>query len=395
MSANGQHRVAHCLGVQAAARHPPQQAVLGVDLRRGLVPAAGLAVRRGRDDHAVQVLDAPAVGGEFAGQPVQQLGVGRAVALLAEVVGRADDPPSEMGLPDAVHNDAGRQRVFGPRDPCRQCRTATGGITTVVRQRGFAVVDRGQEAGCHLVLALAPVAALQQVSGRGGRAEIGAGHRSRRGRRLLLIQLRHPLGHRLPLVLDCPFHALRNVGAAGVNLLLDHRPDLPLQRRTLLGRDVQDRGVLVREPLPLLLDLGRAERLLQFIDLLPKVGRLFLPRLALRPVALQFRRVAHRHVHRPVRREKRLDAVIVGVQNRVEFMIVTASAPQSHAEERCGRGVGNVVQNLLPPLLQIDRVVLVGKVPQEAGRDQRVWVAREQFVAGQLFLHKPIRVCRG
>ncbi len=71
-------------------------------------------------------------------------------------------------------------------------------------------------------------------------------------------------------------------------------------------------------------------------------------------------------------------------------MVVAAAAAEREAEER-GRGrVGDVVQDLLPPLLQVDRVVFVREVAQEAGGDDRVGVAGEQFVAGELFLDEPV-----
>ena len=75
-------------------------------------------------DQAVHGLDRPARLHEPAGQPVEQLGMGRRLALAAEVAGRADDPLAEVVLPDPVDHHAGGHRVVGPGDPARQLQPA-------------------------------------------------------------------------------------------------------------------------------------------------------------------------------------------------------------------------------------------------------------------------------
>mgnify|MGYP000541241303 CR=1 FL=1 len=62
---------------------------------------------------ATLMLQAPAAFGELHGQPVEQLGVRREVALVAEVVLRLHDPAAEVLLPDAVHEYPGGERVRG------------------------------------------------------------------------------------------------------------------------------------------------------------------------------------------------------------------------------------------------------------------------------------------
>src|SRR5687768_4594444 len=51
---------------------------------------------------------------------VQRLRVGRGRTKLAEVVGRADDPFTEVMLPDTVHHRPRREWVGRAGDPTRQ-----------------------------------------------------------------------------------------------------------------------------------------------------------------------------------------------------------------------------------------------------------------------------------
>src|SRR5262249_54128613 len=83
-------------------------------------------------------------------------------------------------------------------------------------------------------------------------------------------------------------------------------------------------------------------------------------------------------------------AVVVSLLDRVEFVIVAAGAAEGDAEERRRGRVGDVVEDLLAPLLDVDGVVLVGWVPEEAGRNQGIGVARRDLVAGELFLDEAI-----
>ena len=54
---------------------------------------------------------------EVDGEPVEQFGVAGVLALGAEVGGRGDDAGAEEDLPEAVHFDAGGERMLGHRDP--------------------------------------------------------------------------------------------------------------------------------------------------------------------------------------------------------------------------------------------------------------------------------------
>ena len=60
---------------------------------------------------ANQAFDVPAVVHEIDGEPVEQLGVAWVFALGAEVGGGGDEAGAEEHLPDAIHCDAGGERV--------------------------------------------------------------------------------------------------------------------------------------------------------------------------------------------------------------------------------------------------------------------------------------------
>jgi hypothetical protein len=60
---------------------------------------------------------APAARDELGGQPVEQFGVRRRFAHLAEVARRAHDALAEVMLPDAVHHHPRREGVIGRDEP--------------------------------------------------------------------------------------------------------------------------------------------------------------------------------------------------------------------------------------------------------------------------------------
>ena len=70
----------------------------------------------------MQVLQAPAVLHELDREPVEQFRVRGPFAADAEVVGRAHQALAEVPLPDAVDDDAGRERVVRRGDPLGQGR---------------------------------------------------------------------------------------------------------------------------------------------------------------------------------------------------------------------------------------------------------------------------------
>jgi hypothetical protein len=65
----------------------------------------------------MELLHAPAALHEFDREPIEQLGVRRLFAHLAEVVDRRDDPPAEMVMPGAIDDHSRGQGILLRRDP--------------------------------------------------------------------------------------------------------------------------------------------------------------------------------------------------------------------------------------------------------------------------------------
>ena len=147
LSAGEEDGVADGLGLEAAEGHAPEEAVAGVGRKAGregsVVGATGLAVGLREDDLAVQAFDPPAAFDEIGGEPVEQFGVAGGFAVGAEVAGGADEASAEMVLPDAVDQDAGRERVVFVADPVGQGEAAGG-----LRRRLERGEDRRGDWGC-------------------------------------------------------------------------------------------------------------------------------------------------------------------------------------------------------------------------------------------------------
>ena len=116
-AAQGQGLVADHLRLEAIPGRPCQEPVprvfrlqLGPDLRR-------LAIRRRGDDQAEQGLRVPARAHVLAGQPVEQLGMARRLALGAEVLLGLDQADAEQLRPEPVDGDARGQRIAGIDEP--------------------------------------------------------------------------------------------------------------------------------------------------------------------------------------------------------------------------------------------------------------------------------------
>ena len=97
-----------------AARH---EAVIGVLLVALAIAGGSLAIGTAVQQQREHLLGVPAALDEFSGEPVEQLGVDGQVALAAELLARAHDADAEDRLPEAVHRDAGGERVVAADDP--------------------------------------------------------------------------------------------------------------------------------------------------------------------------------------------------------------------------------------------------------------------------------------
>ena len=81
-------------------------------------------------DQPLHLLDAPALADELGGQPIEQFGIRRQRAHLAEIAGRADDAGAEVPSPDAIDHHARRQRIVVGGDPFGQGAPASAGELT-------------------------------------------------------------------------------------------------------------------------------------------------------------------------------------------------------------------------------------------------------------------------
>src|SRR5256886_6754737 len=114
---NPENGVTHLFRVEPGAIHPPEQAVILINVvagdswralfgrkvgSRGRSPhqRRGLPIGRARDDEPMELFQGPArVVAEPNGQPVQQLGMRGPAAHLAEVVWRLHQAAAEMIMP--------------------------------------------------------------------------------------------------------------------------------------------------------------------------------------------------------------------------------------------------------------------------------------------------------
>ena len=119
LSGGREHRVAQFLGGE------PTRGKGGVARARGIFFGEEFAVRvRGaatvdvaRHDDAVEFFEGPALLDKRGGEPVEELGVRGFLAGAAEIIWVAGERLTEMPEPDAIHDGAGGERIFGGRDP--------------------------------------------------------------------------------------------------------------------------------------------------------------------------------------------------------------------------------------------------------------------------------------
>ncbi len=74
----------------------------------------------------MHLLDAPAAGDEFAGQPIEQFRMRGRLAADAEIVTRRHQTAAEVMLPKSIDEYARRQRMIWPRQPRRQVPATAG-----------------------------------------------------------------------------------------------------------------------------------------------------------------------------------------------------------------------------------------------------------------------------
>src|SRR5438132_827459 len=102
----------------------------------------------------MQMLEAPAAFHQLDGQPVEQLRMRRRFALRAQVFTGADDPGTEISLPDPVDNRSSRRRRLTVDHPAGERQAV---YRLVGRQR---VKERGR-GGSHRLARLEKISTLE------------------------------------------------------------------------------------------------------------------------------------------------------------------------------------------------------------------------------------------
>ena len=103
-----------------------------------------------------QAFDVPVVVHEVDGEPVEQFGVAGVFALGAEVGGGGDEAGAEEDLPEAIHFDAGGERMLAHRHP-------VGEAEAVGRRAGGQRREHGGRACGDFFFGLRVVAAIEDV----------------------------------------------------------------------------------------------------------------------------------------------------------------------------------------------------------------------------------------
>ena len=392
LAAGGVEGVADLLGLEALRLEAPEEGVLRVlELAAGDVGVlAGAAVGGARHQQASHRLLVPALGHELIGEPVEELGVRGRFAEVAEVAGVGREAAAEAQLPEAVHRQARGEGVGLVGQPAGERGAAAGGSSV---RHGRDGLGRGR--------------VLRAEDGEEGRRDDGVllrddgvealgagladGQDVRRFDRLEFVvfgELTFQVG-----VLDAGLALDEAIKA--VVFVIDLAPgeggDLLFVGRALRRRLIDHRLDVVGEDLDGL--AGRRLPVLKF-----ERGNLVADRLGLRfplrPLAgvlggLRFG-PGDAVFDRYGIVEEAAERVVVALQDRVELVVVAAGALHAGAEEDVAGGVGDVVQDVLPLAASVAVVVFVVPMAEVAEGRERVGVAREEFVAGDLLLHEAV-----
>ena len=307
----------------------------------------------------MHVLHAPAAADELGGQPVEQFGMRRALAHDAEIAGRADDAAAEVIMPDAIDHDARGQRIVGVGEPLRQRGAAAGrfDIRRAARSSRAFGSSSVRKPGCTSSRGRIVDADGENVGRRRGAAEVGHAHALGQLAGIDVVELRE---------FACAARRIASSvrpSAPWTAVFAARFPDTASPSRTIcafvgraLGGGLQDRRLdLGRVLVEVLLGGCLAVGLDKRGDLRADVGLVFSSQTArLRAVLGDCVGGEHRDVivGRGVG-EEGLEAVVVGLQDRIELVIVAAGAAEGQAEEDRAGGVGDVVEDLLAALLQI------------------------------------------
>ena len=119
-TAERERLIAQNFGVEAEARGAGEQFVFRIKREQFRRDVGILAIGAGGDEQANEGFYVPAGAHELAGEPVEQLGMRRGIALRAEIAGRADEAGTKELLPKTIGDDARGERVFRINEPTRE-----------------------------------------------------------------------------------------------------------------------------------------------------------------------------------------------------------------------------------------------------------------------------------
>src|SRR5262245_40502237 len=80
-------------------------------------------------------------------------------------------------------------------------------------------------------------------------------------------------------------------------------------------------------------------------------------------------------------------AVIVGLPDRVELVVVATGALYGQSQERGRRGANHVLEAVVLVLVRVVRLVIPGAEAYEAGGDDGLLISPRHLVAGELLNH--------
>ena len=322
------------------------------------------------------MLDAPAAGDKLGGQPVEQFGVARQAAELAEVARVWGQTAAEMPLPEPVDEHPGRERVFGSGDPAGERSATAGGVAVL---EGNDLGEFSTEHGGSSLFNRRGIARTGDGDWRGGRPDVS--HSQRRRSRLglvgtvRLLEVGEFLGDRL--VAGTLF-----VGQSGWSeRQLPHRElgQLLLPVRPLFLRLEEDRLNLGREAVggqtasP---GLCRAGGPLDLPEPAPQFGDL----RGIRTLWIgQSGCVGRdeRHVVPPAKgSEERLQLVIVALQDRIKLVVMATGAAHAHRQKDVASDVGHFIEDFGPRPIDVGDVVFVGGLSQEPGGGDGIGIVR-------------------
>ena len=303
-----------------------------------------------------------------------------------------------MLLPRAVHEHARGQRLIRGGNPVREREAASRRLRVA---RFFDLrriwIEHGREAG-HNRITRVFVVALEQNFRDGNFLRV-IRHQQREGEgTALLLQRLNLFGERLVLLLLILGERALHFLVLRIHLHF-HRGDFVLQVvRALLLWNLQQRAIFGHE-------LGNflfTQLLLHAREKLVALGgeglELFIQRLVLRANRLLLRRDINGHIIRELHRlEEGAHPVMVGVGERIVFVIVAAIARERHGEERARGRLGKVGHQFGAAavlLVEGPGGIVLRAEAQVAGGDEGVLLgfilrrAFEQFVARELFANE-------